>query len=1088
LSELTTGAVTLKGQRLEITESVVRETLDTGLFTSRGQNRMGWAHQTYGEFLAARYLAQEGLNQRQSLDLLAHPRDPNRKLVPQLQETAAWAATPGSELFIHLAQVQPDVLLRSDVATADAKHKSALVEALLTAVANDTFHPDWWKMRMRYRKLLHPVLTKQLRKHVVNRKLSASARVEAITMAEACSLTELLPTFAKLALNRQEEQSVRAKAAEVVAESGNRALKKKLRPLALGNAGSDPDDELRGAGLTACWPAHLSVDELFSSLKQPDERYSRTYMAFLSRHLVEGLTVKDLPTALEWAGAQPEEHDSFGGSHGGLGLHIIDRAAQHMEQNDVLQPLAGAVLSRLRKHEFIHRPVPSTLVQISESRPDLRLKLVEAMVPFFEDARSDSLLITTWGLRLLFTDDLPWLIERLEAATSPDMQRRFAHLVSWVFYPNDAARINAVIVASESCPALCEVMPGWFKSMVIDSDEARKARQSHLDVQRLSEESQKRRKPELLSPLPAEQILTLLDKSEAGDMEAWWNLCLWLEVEDNGHWCLKRHQMDVRELTGWKKAADATKARMVRAAERYLCGRGANSEEWFSKRNIRHHPAVAGFRALLLLASENTTAFDDLSREVWQRWMPAILRPHHCQERDKHRLLTTKAFERAPDDAAEWTVRVLNEENQEGENLWILQKLPEKWSTALESALLKRIKQGRLKPQCFDQLLTALLERHISGALELTRSKVPRKVPANAKRSQLARYAARLLMVYGEHGDWPRVWNLIREIADFGRNLLEGFAHDYGHSPAGMLRTLSEADVGTLWEWMLTHYPIAEDPDRSRGGTVTARYAMANLRDSLVSYLAEIGTAAGCAELQRLIAKYPQFAWFRRVLLRGQEQMRRLTWQPASPDQLFQLAANRHARLVQSGDQLLGVIVESLNKIQEPLQGETPLARYLWDGAKHKCEEDISDWVKVQLEDDLKQRGVVLGREVQIHRFDKTDIHVTAVTQSNSGQPFDSVKVIIEVKGSWHRELKTAMKTQLVERYLKNNDCRHGVYLVGWFSKSRPSAARNATQKLKALKARLNAQAQALSKDGHTVHSTVLDCTLRQPARKRATS
>ena len=38
------------------TDEDVREVLDTGLFSARGERRMGWAHQTYEEFLAANYL------------------------------------------------------------------------------------------------------------------------------------------------------------------------------------------------------------------------------------------------------------------------------------------------------------------------------------------------------------------------------------------------------------------------------------------------------------------------------------------------------------------------------------------------------------------------------------------------------------------------------------------------------------------------------------------------------------------------------------------------------------------------------------------------------------------------------------------------------------------------------------------------------------------------------------------------------------------------------------------------------------------------------------------------------------------------
>ena len=43
------------------------------------------------------------------------------------------------------------------------------------------------------------------------------------------------------------------------------------------------------------------------------------------------------------------------------------------------------------------------------------------------------------------------------------------------------------------------------------------------------------------------------------------------------------------------------------------------------------------------------------------------------------------------------------------------------------------------------------------------------------------------------------------------------------------------------------------------------------------------------------------------------------------------------------------------------------------------------------------------------------------------------ITVIIEVKGCWNEKLNTSMKEQLVNRYLKDNTCQHGIYLVGWF-------------------------------------------------------
>lgn len=39
----------------------------------------------------------------------------------------------------------------------------------------------------------------------------------------------------------------------------------------------------------------------------------------------------------------------------------------------------------------------------------------------------------------------------------------------------------------------------------------------------------------------------------------------------------------------------------------------------------------------------------------------------------------------------------------------------------------------------------------------------------------------------------------------------------------------------------------------------------------------------------------------------------------------------------------------------------------------------------------------------------------------------------MEVKGCWHKELNTAMDTQLSMRYLKDHESHYGIYLAVWF-------------------------------------------------------
>ena len=45
-------------------------------------------------------------------------------------------------------------------------------------------------------------------------------------------------------------------------------------------------------------------------------------------------------------------------------------------------------------------------------------------------------------------------------------------------------------------------------------------------------------------------------------------------------------------------------------------------------------------------------------------------------------------------------------------------------------------------------------------------------------------------------------------------------------------------------------------------------------------------------------------------------------------------------------------------------------------------------------------------------------------------------RVIVEAKGCWNKDLKTAMRDQLRDRYLKENQCSHGLYVVGLVSQS----------------------------------------------------
>jgi hypothetical protein len=82
------------------------------------------------------------------------------------------------------------------------------------------------------------------------------------------------------------------------------------------------------------------------------------------------------------------------------------------------------------------------------------------------------------------------------------------------------------------------------------------------------------------------------------------------------------------------------------------------------------------------------------------------------------------------------------------------------------------------------------------------------------------------------------------------------------------------------------------------------------------------------------------------------------------------------------------------------------------------------------------------------------------------------------------------MKRQLVDSYLVNNDCYHGIYLVGWFlcdfwSKADSRRKNLPFRKIELANAFLNKQAEAFSKGPLRLRAKILDGSLLS-AKKRS--
>ena len=350
---------------------------------------------------------------------------------------------------------------------------------------------------------------------------------------------------------------------------------------------------------------------------------------------------------------------------------------------------------------------------------------------------------------------------------------------------------------------------------------------------------------------------------------------------------------------------------------------------------------------------------------------------------------------------------------------------------------------------------------------------------------------SRVLLGAGEDKAWPILWPIVQADANFGRALPEDVSYsrpDRRAFGAGF----TEAQLEDLYVWLAEQYPPPNDLRASgaMGLVDTVRF----LRDGTLEVLKRRGTFEACDSLARIELRLPQAKWMRYHFDEAEVLACALTWEPPSPAAILAMGTDRNKRFVESSEQLLGAIVESLQRLQAELHGELAAVGDLWNNDGNEWwprqEEDVSDYIVRFLRRDLVDRGIVLNREVQIRRGRRgempgqdTDIHVDAVLpESMLESDYGPVSVVIEVKGTWNDGLMTDMETQLRDRYLRNSGCRTGLYLAAHFRANSWRAidsrrAKSNRWNIDTVRVRLTEQAVALS-GSVIIHSFFIDASL----------
>lgn len=1051
------------------------DALRSSIFVSHGAERYRWAHHSYAEYLAAHGLLEAGAREELLRDLLCHPADDRGRVMPQLREVAAWLADGNPRNWRFIGGMDPEALLRGDPTAWPDGYAASLVETLLERRADGSIPEGGESLARFYGRLEHAGLADQLRPY-----LEAEASTDPGTLRvvfeifEECGVGDLCPEVANIALDSKRDLRSRVRAAYALVRVGATESLAQLAPLLDVDPTIDQNEDLKGLALRALWPKHLTANDLFGLLTPPRRTsYFGAYKGFLSGDLVEGLSNEDLPAALSWVKALGDGAQS-------LALHqpieqILARAAQEASTEDDWKRLF-AVLRRLDRwshHRSSTRESDDTIEKVLTNREGASASLLRAALE-----SADEELPFRWGpwrVLLYRPENLP---SALAWAVDGDFPREMMKgAVLACLDAGEPEQVSEVLRAMDASEAVAED----FADLLAYGESAEQIAEA-IRHGRAARQATTAEPEELIEPPPAARVATRLEQIEAGRHDLWWDLLKQLTLTPTSTHYRDLRGLHVLDMPGWHSADEATRHRVVNAATRYLESADPAADEWAGTNTIAAK-AYGGLRALELICGIGQS--ESVSKEHWSRWAIAVVgNSGRWGEQAVAKSLAEELVNRAPDATVEaWRLILDGEDLSQSTSMVVFRRMRWYWHPAMAEMLTALVDQPDVHVDVVAAVLTTLHEHAAEAALPILRELVGRHV-VGSEPSEVSVAAARILL---EHD--PDAWAVVRSVLDmaFAKRVFAVMWLGMRDESAFVLR-MRDRDLAEMYLALVWSFPPSEgewDGPHWIGPEQQAEM----LRDHSLRVLRDRGTWEAVSGIRKIQQTLPEFRWLRTTVAAAEENARRRAWAPPTPTSLVKLLGSPRSRLVESPDVLLQLIVDSIGRWEAHLRGQQAPLWSLWNNPKGVCtpkdENHLSNSLAVWLRQDLTAAAVV-NREVEVRpgvggsAGQRTDILVEATAADAAS---DVLRVVLEVKGVWNSELETALRGQLVERYLQNHGTNHGIYVVGWFNclawdsgdYRRAVAFRRDLEDTRNL---LNTQAQEASTSGVGVSAVVIELGL----------
>lgn len=1047
----------------------------TGLMKrlSRG-NRWVFQSQVHQEWLAADWLAVHNLGVPRLQQIFGVEAGERWVIAPAMRATAAWLARIDGKFRNLLLRHDPLALLRMDGACLPESERAEVVEALL--VATDGVRVVDPALRHAHLpSLKHGALIEQLSRWLTNHDASDAARELAIEIAEKTALTEIAGLLWQV--YPRTTGRLQVEVAGGLSRLARDGFDAEWRAVLHGDTPIDEHGTLLGAALEI-----MVLDSDKVPLRDVLElvfpgRHFEVYGHYdtIIRQLHDRLTMEDLPAVFTKLAEHPHSiHDSLFRAK-----DFNDRAVA-MAIREFDQPEAASALVEYWHACLLHHVVPQrNPAELWPQDPgdskgdDLRRKVVLALVnhPAFDRHRGQGWVMTEDFL--LEDHDFKWCVERiLEAA--PDDEWRFSLVVASMCWRVDlsGAAGEALAIAWLKSPFLRDQLPAPADGELIGSAITRIAAEQQAKREQKNQQFEKRhrQREQASQNTHASTTQQCREAHEQGRL-VWPGVVSILVFRRSGGSSGMVSFKSIAEIgprDGW----------MIQAAARFLTDVPLRVE-------IDHSYGLYGLLALASCAGE-LEHDGPVRRSIEQHWLTHLIPllsnhglgdPPSGISNERLALLFPAAFTAG-------CGAFCRERYRGNGSLSELSALVKCQLPGITDHLKAILIEEAVQPEGFFNGLRWLAHTDEEAAIEVALRWLRELQPDTPRAIRAAVIGAAATLVSGRLAT-----EVAAELADVSlvRDTIRAAASRLEwHKPGLDFSTWSDFAIKSLGE---ACWRAFTKPDRHRGRRGTFEFNEVSDDDHAMEFRDRISAAAWSRGIELAIPetcdgeseddtrqRQHLIDWHRHAAT----QIRAgAGWTPLPPSEFLKLANRPQARLARNQDELLEAVIECLRRWETSLE-TVGSWDHLWDlktrssRPEKRIAREMRDWLKAHLD-------VLVEREIELASEDRADVVVQ--TQPTDGAS-PTLTVVIELKKFRQnnaKERRTAMKSQLMDRYLRERSPEgwtHGLYVIAWTPE--PGSTADSSDAIEQADRHLVQQAEQLCIPPFVLGSMVIDARFRK--------